>query len=189
MGTHRCKACDGYGSNPVKSRRWYEFWKNEPCKDCDATGHMKPPAKPVVLPLPPPAVTMVLPLPRTQVSTLSDEERRRAVEAMKDAQNAVELYCALMVQNQDFETVRGLKQVQQKLRGAIDLLMSNDWAFLNGFIGLRIEDAYLLANGHGLGLMAEEIDGHSCTIPADDDPRRIRVEVRDGRISKVLGMG
>lgn len=178
MGTHRCKTCDGYGNNPLKSRRWYEFWRNEPCNDCDATGHMKPPAKPVVLPL-----------PRTQVSTLSDEERRRAVDAMKDAQNAVELYCALMVQNQDFESVRGLKQVQRKLRGAIDLLMSNDWAFLNGFLGLRIEDASSLANDHGLGLMAEEIDGVSCTIPADDDPRRIRVEVRDGRISKVLGMG
>jgi len=33
MGTHRCRTCDGYGSNPVKSRRWYEFWKSEPCKE------------------------------------------------------------------------------------------------------------------------------------------------------------
>lgn len=33
MGKHRCETCDGFGFVSPKSRRWYEFWKSEPCAE------------------------------------------------------------------------------------------------------------------------------------------------------------
>ena len=172
MGKHRCEMCDGFGFVSPKSRRWYEFWKSEPCAECDATGFMKPrgPKMPANFPL-------------------NDSERSEALDAMNAALNAVDLYCALMTQEQDLKAIRGLNEVKWKLQGAIDTLLANDRTFLNRFIGLEYEQALELAASRDMELLVKQIDGVSCTIPADDSPRRVRVGIDDGKVSKVFGLG
>ena len=122
-------------------------------------------------------------------SPLSDKERTMALDAMRAALNAVDCYVALMVQKKDAKTIKGLNEVRWKLLGAIDNLRSNDWEFLNRFVGLTYKDAGALAQSRQFDLLVESIDGKSCTTPADSDPNRICVEMVNDRVSKVIGVG
>ena len=121
-------------------------------------------------------------------STLSDKERTMALDAMRAALNAVDCYLALMVQKKDLKAIKGLNEVRWNLLGAIDQLRSNDWVFLNRFVGLTYGDAGTLAQSRHFRLLVESIDGKSCTTPADCDPNRICVEIVNDRVSKVIGV-
>lgn len=121
-------------------------------------------------------------------SPLSECERAKSIDAMKAALNAVETYLAMMVQEKNRKAIKGLNEVRWSLLGAIDLLRSNDWAFLNRLTGLAWDDACELARSRNYQVLVTSIDGKSCTTPADCAPDRICVETENGRVSKVIGV-